>query len=135
MHTGTDFWRKAIALEMKNVQPAFQFLEDDERVPVGYQQINCHMIFDIKMDFTRKARFVAGGHTTETPAYMTYSSVVSSESVRIAFTIAALNDLDILMADIGNAYLKADCRDKIWMIAGPKFGVNKRRRVVIVQAY
>jgi hypothetical protein len=133
--TGTDFWRKAIALEMKNVQPAFKFLEDDESVPVGYQQINCHMIFDIKMDFTRKARFVvAGGHTTEAPASMTYSSVVSRESVRIAFTIAALNDLDILMADIGNAYLNADCREKIWMIAGPEFGANKGRKVIIVRA-
>jgi hypothetical protein len=130
---GTDFWRKAIALEMKNAQPAFEFLEHDETVPVGYQQINCHMIFDIKMDFTRKARFVAGGHTTEAPAYMTYSSVVSRESVRIAFTIAALNDLDILMADIGNAYLNADCREKIWMIAGPEFGANKGRKVIIVR--
>jgi hypothetical protein len=59
------------------------------------------MIFDIKMDFTRKARFVDGGHTSEAPASLTYSSVVTRESVRIAFTIAALNNLDILMADIG----------------------------------
>jgi hypothetical protein len=38
---------------------------------VGYQEIDCHMIFDIKMDLTRKARFVAGGHTTETPTSIT----------------------------------------------------------------
>ena len=31
--------------------------------------------FDIKMDFSRKARFVAEGHTTEAPASVTYSSV------------------------------------------------------------
>ena len=43
---------------------------------IGFQEIKCHMIFDVKMDFTRKARFVAGGHTTETPAGITYSSVV-----------------------------------------------------------
>lgn len=35
------------------------------------------MVFDVKMDLTRKARFVAGGHTTETPASLAYSSVVS----------------------------------------------------------
>jgi hypothetical protein len=90
------------------------------------------MIFDIKMDFTRKARFVAGGHTTETPASTTYSSVVSRDSVRIAFMFAALNDLDILAADVGNAYLNADCREKIWTIADPEFG-SKVGTVMIIE--
>jgi hypothetical protein len=40
------------------------------------------MVFDIKIDFTRKARLVAGGHLTEVPSILTYSSVVSRESVR-----------------------------------------------------
>jgi hypothetical protein len=48
------------------------------------------------MDFTRKARFVAGGHTTYTPGSITYSSVVSRDSVQLAFLIAGLNDLDVL---------------------------------------
>ena len=53
------------------------------------------MIFDIKMgeNFIRKARMVADGHRTEAPAALTYSSVVSRDSVRIALTIAASNDL------------------------------------------
>jgi hypothetical protein len=63
------------------------------------------MIFDIKMDFTRKAHFVAGGHMTDPPDTITYSSVVSCDSVRIAFLLAALNDIDIRACDIGNAYL------------------------------
>jgi len=58
--TNTTFWHDAIQKEMKNVRIAFQFLEDEERVPVGYKWIRCHMVFDVKMDFTRKARFVAG---------------------------------------------------------------------------
>ena len=65
------------------------------------------MIFDIKMDFTRKARLVAGGHMTDTPASLTYSSVVSRESVRIALLLAALNGLDVKTCDIGNVYLNA----------------------------
>jgi hypothetical protein len=48
---------------------------------IGFQEIGCHIIFDIKMDFTRKARFCAGGHTTNTLVVMTYSSVVSIDSV------------------------------------------------------
>ena len=59
---------------------------------------------------------------TETPATLTYSSVVSRDSVRIALTLAALNDLQVMSCDIQNAYLTADCREKIWTYAGPEFG-------------
>ena len=93
-------------------------------IPIGYQQIKCHLIFDVKMgqNFRRKAQFVAGGHTTEVPdSIITYSSVVSRDSVRIALTIAALNGLQIMACDIQNAYLTADCREKIWTVGGPEF--------------
>ena len=74
-------------------------------------------------NFRRKACFVAGGHTTEVPeSIITYSSVVSRDSVRLAFTIAALNGLKVMACDIQNAYLTADCREKIWTIGGPEFG-------------
>jgi hypothetical protein len=117
---------------MKNNAIAFRFLEDGEHVPVGSQWIPFHMIFDIKCDFTRKARFVAGGRWTETPAQLTYSSVVTRDSVRIAFLIAALNDIDILTADIGNAYLQAPAREKVHTTAGPEFGPNNVGKTVIV---
>ena len=38
---------------------------------VGFQEIGCHLIFVVKLDFTRKARFVAGVHTTEAPSSVT----------------------------------------------------------------
>ena len=95
---------------------------------IGYQEIGCHMIFDVKMsDLSRKARFVAGGHTTEAPASITYSSVVSRDSVRIAFLIAALNDLDIQACDVSNAYLNAPCRERIWLKGGAKCGGDSRK--------
>ena len=62
---------------------------------------------------------VAGGHKTVTPAALTYASVVSRYSVRIALTIAALNDLEVMVCDIQNSYLTAKCRKKIWTPAGP----------------
>ena len=55
----------------------------------------------------RQARYVAGGHMTDPPSTLTYSSVVWRDSVRIAFLFAALNDVDVLAAVIGNAYLNA----------------------------
>jgi hypothetical protein len=78
------------------------------------------MIFDVKMeDFRRSARFVAGGNTTDTPRAMVYSSVVSRESVRVAPTLAAMNDVDVKMADIENAYLTAPITEKVWTVLSP----------------
>ena len=71
------------------------------------------------MDLTRKARFAAGGHMTAPPTSMTYVSVVSRESVRIAFLLAALNDMDMLTGDIGNAYLNAYTTEKFTTVPVP----------------
>lgn len=54
-------------------------------------------------DFTRKARFIARGHMTSAPNSLTYSSMALHESVKIAFLMAALNNLDIMSCDIGTA--------------------------------
>jgi hypothetical protein len=78
------------------------------------------MIFDGKMDnFRSNVRFFAGGHTTDTPHAMTYASVVSRYSVRIALTLASMNDVDVKMADIENAYLTAPITEKVWIVFGP----------------
>ena len=86
------------------------------------------------MDLRRKARYVAGGHLTDPPTYMTYSTVVSRESVRIAFLIAALNQLQVLAGDIQNAYLNAPTTEKLYFVAGPEWGADEGRLVIIVRA-
>jgi hypothetical protein len=74
------------------------------------------MIFDVKMeDFRRNARFFAGENTTDTPHAITYTSVVSRESVRVALTLDSLNDLDVKMADIENTHLTAPITEKFGM--------------------
>jgi hypothetical protein len=73
--TQTTIWRDAIAKEMKNFMLAFTF-RDDDKVPVGYKKIDCHMVYDVKIDLTCKARLVAGGHQTDVPKELVYSSVV-----------------------------------------------------------
>ena len=94
------------------------------------------MIFDVKMgkNFRQKARMVAGGHTTSTPSSITYSSVVSRDSVRIVLTIAELNNLKIRACNIQNAYLTAPCREMIWTVAGPEFGSEAGKDMLIVRA-
>ena len=126
--TGTDFWAKAIAKEMKNVMVAFEFDESD-KIPVGHQKISVHMVFDVKITLQRKARLVADGHKVpETSKENTYSSVPSRDSVRLFFLIAALNDLDILSADIQNAYLTAPLNDskcRYYVVACEAYGFPK----------
>jgi hypothetical protein len=61
-----------------------------------------------------------------------YSSVVSRDSVHLAFLIAALNDLEILSADIQNAYLNAPTKERIYRIVGPEFGQGKEGRPVMI---
>jgi hypothetical protein len=132
---GNTLWQDAIRKEMDSVRIAFKILNGTEAVPPGHQEITCHLIFDVKMeDFRRKARYVAGGHTTEAPATLTYASVVSRETVRIALTIAALNALEVKASDIQNAYLTAPITEKIWTKLGPEWGSDRGKKALIVRS-
>ena len=117
---------------MNNVRIAFDILDTEDNTPIGYQKIHCHLVFDVKMDFTHKARLVAGGHTTEVTEISNYSSVVSRESVRTAMVIAALNDLKLEAGDIQNAYLRASCLEKIYTICGPEFSLDLQGRQTVI---
>ena len=81
----------------------------------GFQDIGCHNIFYINMDvkFTRKERLVASGHKNDPPTLITYSSIVSRDSIHITFFLAALNDLNMYSVNIDSAYLNAPCRENI----------------------
>ena len=48
--------------------------------------------------------------------------MVSIDSIRTAFLIAELNDLEVMAADVGNAYLHGYTKEKIYTVAGPEFG-------------
>lgn len=71
---------------------------------------------------------------TEPPKTLTYASVVSRESVRIAMTLATLNDLEVKVADIQNAYLTAPCQEKIYIRVGDEFGEDSGKLTIIVRA-
>jgi hypothetical protein len=82
---GMDHWRKALNKEMLTVKIAWNAKDGitpeavrsgKAKDMIGFQEIGCHIVFDIKMDIMRKARFVDSGHMMETPAAMMYSSVV-----------------------------------------------------------
>ena len=134
---GNTFWADAVKEEMQKLSDmnVFNVLEKGERAPKDYKTIPTWIIFDVKMGtFRRKARLVAGGHVTEPPTADTYSSVASKESVRLSFLISAINALDLVSVDITNAYVHADCREKVATIAGPEFGEYEGYTVLIVKA-
>ena len=84
------------------------------------------------MDFTRKARWVLEGHKTPNPIGSTFTGVVSRESVRIAFTYAALNDLQVFAGDIRNAYLQAPSSQKDYVVCGLEFGIKNIGKVALI---
>jgi hypothetical protein len=130
---GNDFWSKAIEKEMSNVGIAFEILEDGQKAPIGWSKASGHIVFDVKMDFTRKARWVLDGHLTKKPDISTYAGVVSRESVRIALTYAALNDINVMAADIQNAYLQAPSSQKHYIICGEEFGLENVGKVALIR--
>jgi hypothetical protein len=83
---------------------AFEFW-DDNIMPPGHQKIDHHMVFDVEMTFKQKAQYIAGRHQTEPIKDIMFASMVSRESIRIAFLVAALNDLKLLSADSSGTYL------------------------------
>ena len=81
-HNGTNLWRLAWEKDMENIQVDFDVKDEGKVAPVGYQEIGCYPIFDIKATtLTHKGRFVVGGHTMDKPAAMTYASVVYRERI------------------------------------------------------
>ena len=94
-------WADAISKEMENIRVAFAVLPDGKSVSIGHQFVQCSMVFNIKIeDFRCKARLVTEGHMTKAPATITYASIVSRETVRIALMIATLHELEVKLGKI-----------------------------------
>ena len=89
---GDTKWTDATKKEMANVGIAFEIQPRDVlKAPPGWTKASGHLIFDVKMDFTRKARWVKDGHRTPDAENSSYAGVVSKESIHIALTYAALH--------------------------------------------
>ena len=57
---------------------------------------------------------MAGGHRApDVDKNDAYSGVVSMETIRVAFVLAAMNDLEICAADISTAFLYGKTRERV----------------------
>ena len=57
---------------------------------IDYTSATGHIIFDVKMDFTRKARSIKKGNFYPDPIDSNFAGVVSCDSIQILFTFVAL---------------------------------------------
>ena len=78
-----------------------------------------------KEDLRRKARLVAGGHVIDSTMYESYSSVVQTRTVRMLQTIAINEKLRIFTSDIGNAFVQAFTKEKVYSRCGNEFGKHQ----------
>jgi len=51
-----------------------------------------------------------------------YAGVVTPETIRLGMFLALHNKLQVMAADIGNAYLHVKTREKLYTVLGEEFG-------------
>ena len=64
---------------MKTILPAFDILSYGLKPPSGFTPSSGHIVFDVKMDFTRTSCWVKDGHLTQDPMESNYAGVVYSQ--------------------------------------------------------
>ena len=132
---GDTLWKQALDKEMNKIRDFKVFSEaKNGKPPPDYKRITCHVIFDAKHDGRRKARFVAGGHLTSDPGEDSYSGVIAPDAIRLGMFAAVHNNLKVLTADIGNAYLYANTKEKVYTVLGPEYGNLGNKTLLFVKS-
>ena len=130
---GNTLWENSRKLEMSNVGVVFEILKPGDKSPPGWKKASGHLIYDVKMDFNRKSRWVKDGHRTPNPKTSCYSWVVSCESIQTALNYAALHKIDVRAEDIQNAYLQAASSEKHFIYCGEEFGLEHAGSVALIR--
>ena len=88
----------------------------------------------MKHDGRHRARVVADGHLTDVPTESVYSGVVSLRGLRACIFIGELNGTPAWGTDISSAYLCAKTSEKVCIEAGPEFGSQAGRLLIVDKA-
>ena len=92
----------------------FEFHPPNFRLGTSYLA-PLHMIFDIKKkDLRHKATLVIGSHVVDSSMYSSYQAGIQTMTIRMLMTIALSEALKVITGDIGNAYVHAECGEKIY---------------------
>ena len=119
---------------MGNVRVAFEVLPDGKSASKVHQFLQFQMVLDIKMeDFRQKAKLVAGDHMIKAWPTIMHVSIVLREMARITLMTATLNDCDVNLGNILNAYVQVHVTEKGQTTLGPDFGKDARKTAVIIR--
>ena len=117
---------------MYQVGVALKIMQYVEHITVVYKKASGHLIFDIKMGFTYKERWVKNVHLTTDIEDSKYAQVVSCESVRIELTYATLHQTQVIDVDIRNDYLQSPTLEKHYIIYVIEFGLENVGKIDLI---
>ena len=129
---GNTLWGDAILKEINKINE-YEVFKPSDIIPEEYTKLRCNMIFDVKLDGTRKARLVVDG--SHSPCTIdAYSSVIAPEHVRLAMVAGTLNNLLMETIDLGNAYLHAFTKELVYTILSDGYGQLSGKILIIQKA-
>ena len=74
---------------------------------------------------------VAGGHKVDSSMYESYSSVVQKRTIRLLETVALNKGLTFVTGDIGNVFVQATTKEKVYSVAGLELG-DKQESIIFL---
>ena len=126
---------KKLKISQHTKYSTFKSLGKRSPVPDGYKKIHVHFVYDVKHNGCHKARLVAGGHPTDVPVDSVYSGVVAiATKPSYLCRPCRTQQLASTAANIGNAYLEAETKEKAYIIGGPGFGELEGHTLIIHKA-
>jgi len=133
---GNAFWEDAAKKEMDQIKAynTFKDIGKGVRAPSGYQKVYVHLTHANKFDMRRKARLVLSGQLTPPSNDKACSGILSLEGVRTVLFLAELNELQLCAADIAQAYLEANAREKLVIVGGPEFKDLSVHTLILIKA-
>ena len=109
----------ALASYIYNVSIAFEILDYKVRASAGWIKTSGHLIWDLKIDFTRKARWVKDGHCISHP-----------KGLNLMYFL--LNNLKVTATVVCNAYLQAPSSRKYFIVCNDDFGIKNKGNGAII---
>ena len=129
-------WQDAIEKEIAALiyHQCFEFKSPEFKPSDEYQYCRLHFVYGIKPDLRYKARLVCDGSRVDPPGLSTRATVVKGISVRLLDIIADSQSLEVLCGDIGNAFIQANNKEKIFTRCGSEFGDRASSIAMITRA-
>ena len=133
---GDSKWQDAIAKEIASLlfHECFDFKSPDFKPSSDYQYAPLNLVYDVKPDLRYKARLVINGMHVDPRGLSTRATVVKGVSVRLLDIIADHQNLEVMCGDIGNAFIQAYTKEKVYTRCGPEFGPRSGAIAILVRA-